>query len=411
MQAMQTKRIYLDNAATTPLCDAAAKAMAPYMESGTQAPFGNANSLHSIGREAFSALEDARARVARALKAHRPDEIVFTGGATESDNSAIVGMALGAREKARLAGKHGPFKVVTSRIEHEAVLETSHMLRALGFEFELVDNDGLGRVTPEALKRIVDENTLVVSVMAANNEVGTIQPIAALSAVCRKHGAPFHTDAVQAYGHIPLDVSALGVDALSVSAHKFHGPKGVGFLYCRKGLATEPLISGGAQERGYRAGTENLAGIVGMEAAARLAFGGNAADSSCEELAFSMAQARVHVASLRNYMARFIENEIPDIRINGSGTQHLPGILSVSFQGVSGEALLGLLDQQGVCASAGSACASGSLEPSHVLTAMGIPAEWAQGTIRFSFSAFTEQREVERACQVLRDAVHHLRNV
>lgn len=157
MQAMQTKRIYLDNAATTPLCHAAAKAMAPYMESGAQAPFGNANSLHSIGREAFSALEDARARVARALKAHRPDEIVFTGGATESDNSAIVGMALGAREKARLAGKHGPFKVVTSRIEHEAVLETSHMLRALGFEFELVDNDGLGRVTPEALKRVVDE--------------------------------------------------------------------------------------------------------------------------------------------------------------------------------------------------------------------------------------------------------------
>ena len=173
---MQTKRIYLDNAATTPLCDAAAKAMAPYMGSGTQAPIGNANSLHSIGREAFSALEDARARVARALKAHRPDEIVFTGGATESDNSAIVGMALGAREKARLAGKHGPFKGVTSRIEHEAVLETSHMLRALGFEFELVDNDGLGRVTPEALKRVVDENTLVVSVMAANNEVAPLNP-------------------------------------------------------------------------------------------------------------------------------------------------------------------------------------------------------------------------------------------
>ena len=180
---MQSKRIYLDNAATTPLCDAAAQAMAPYMEPGTQAPFGNANSLHSIGREAFSTLEDARARVARALKAHRPDEIVFTGGATESDNSAIVGMALGAREKARLAGKHGPFKVVTSRIEHEAVLETSHMLRGLGFEFEFVDNDGSGKVTPEALKRVVDENTLVVSVMAANNEVGAIEPVAELCGV------------------------------------------------------------------------------------------------------------------------------------------------------------------------------------------------------------------------------------
>lgn len=399
MPIMRNQEIcYLDNAATTKMHPRVFQAMEPYLAE----EFFNPSALYYPAQREKAVLEGARKYLARSIGA-RSSEIRFTSGGSEADNAALKGIALASQHK----GNH----IVVSSIEHHAVLESAHWLERRGFHVTYLPVNGDGMVSPESLERALTPETVVVSIMTANNEVGTIQPIAALSAVCRKHGVPFHTDAVQAYGHIPLDVSALGVDALSVSAHKFHGPKGVGFLYCRKGLATEPLISGGAQERGYRAGTENLAGIVGMEAAARLAFGGNAADSSCEELAFSMAQARVYAASLRNYMARDIENEIPDIRINGSGTQHLPGILSVSFQGVSGEALLGLLDQQGVCASAGSACASGSLEPSHVLTAMGIPAEWAQGTIRFSFSAFTEQREVERACQVLRDAVHHLRNV
>ncbi len=395
MQAMQTKRIYLDNAATTPLCDAAAKAMAPYMESGTQAPFGNANSLHSIGREAFSALEDARARVARALKARRPDEIVFTGGATESDNSAIVGMALGAREKARLAGKHGPFKVVTSRIEHEAVLETSHMLRALGFEFELVDNDGLGRVTPEALKRVVDENTLVVSVMAANNEVGTIEPVAELCGVAHAAGALFHVDAVQALGKIPVDLKGWGVDAASFSAHKVGGPKGVGVLYLAAKTPYVAYLPGGGQENGRRSGTQNVCGIAGAAAA----------------IGFAVAEQPAYAARARamrdDLYARLnaIKRVVPSVCVPCGSEEFLPNIVNVCVRGFESQTLILQLDMRGICISGGSACASGSLDPSHVLSALGVERNLAQGELRVSIGVENTQADIDAFFEAFKETI------
>lgn len=399
MPDMQNQEIcYLDNAATTKMHPLVFQAMEPYLAE----EFFNPSALYYPAQREKVVLEAARKYLAATLGA-RASEIRFTSGGSEADNAALKGIALANQSK----GNH----IVVSSIEHHVVLESAHWLERRGFHVTYLPVSGDGMVSPESLEQALTPETVVASVMTANNEVGTIQPIAALSAVCRKHGVPFHTDAVQAYGHIPLDVSTLGVDALSVSAHKFHGPKGIGFLYCKRGLKTEPLISGGAQERGYRAGTENLAGIVGMETAARLAFGDAKPNFPDETQSFSLARSKAHVEGLRNYMASYIEDTIEDVRFNGCESQRLPGILSVSFSNVSGEALLGLLDQHGVCASAGSACASGSLEPSHVLTAMGVPAEWAKGTIRFSFSAYTTQSEVERACHVLRDAVHHVRNV
>ena len=341
---MQTKRIYLDNAATTPLCDAAAKAMASYMESGTQAPFGNANSLHSIGREAFSALEDARARVARALKAHRPDEIVFTGGATESDNSAIVGMALGAREKARLAGKHGPFKVVTSRIEHEAVLETSHMLRALGFEFEFVDNDGLGRVTPEALKRVVDEHTLVVSVMAAN---------------------------------------------------KVGGPKGVGVLYLAAKTPYVAYLPGGGQENGRRSGTQNACGIAGAAAAIEFAV--------AEQPAYA-ARARAMRDDLYARLGA-IKRVVPSVCVPCGSEEFLPNIVNVCVRGFESQTLILQLDMRGICISGGSACASGSLDSSHVLSALGVERNLAQGELRVSIGVENTQADIDAFFEAFKEAI------
>ena len=280
-----------------------------------------------------------------------------------------------------------------------------------GIEVTSLPVNAEGAVSPESLALALRPDTVLVSVMTANNEVGTVQPIKELTALAHEHNVPFHTDAVQAYAHIPLNVKNLGVDALSVSAHKFHGPKGVGFLYCKRGLKTEPLISGGAQERGYRAGTENLAGIIGMTAAAQLAFGAKELEPTEAESLFAMEAASAHVRTLRNKMQQFICANIPNVQVNSCRNRCLPGILSVSFKGVSGEALLALLDQQGVCASAGSACASGSLEPSHVLTAMGVQPEWLRGTVRFSFSALTTEAEVEKACEILREAVQHLRAV
>ena len=392
------KCCYLDNAATTRMHPAVFEAMKPYLAE----EYFNPSALYYPAQGEKAALEGARKYLASTIGA-RASEIRFTSGGSEADNAALKGIALANQAK----GNH----LVVSAIEHHAVLESAHWLERRGFEVTYLPVNGEGAVSPESLERAITPRTVLVSVMTANNEVGTIQPIAALSAAAHEHGVPFHTDAVQAYGHIPLDVSALGADALSVSAHKFHGPKGIGFLYCRRGLKTEPLISGGAQERGYRAGTENLAGIKGMETAARLAFGAGALETADDASAFGMAHAAEYVRSLRNRMARFIVENIEDVRVNGSAQNVLPGILSVSFKGVPGEALLGLLDQNGVCASAGSACASGSLEPSHVLTAMGLAPEWAQGTIRFSFSAFTEEGEVDEACLVLRAAVDHVRNV
>ena len=388
---------YLDNAATTKMHPLVFKAMKPYLTEG----YFNPSALYYPAQGEKAVLEGARKYLAGTLGA-RTSEVRFTSGGSEADNAAIKGIALASQAK----GNH----LVVSSVEHHAVIESARWLERRGFQVTYLPVDEKGMVSPENLEQAITPQTVLVSIMTANNEVGTVQPIAALGKVCHKYGVPFHTDAVQAYGHIPLDVSALGVDALSVSAHKLHGPKGVGFLYVKRGLKTEPLISGGAQERGYRAGTENLAGIAGLEMAARLAFGDtSSADDDVSR--FAMGEAGKHVHGLRCRMAHYIEQNIEDVRINGDAESSLPGILSVSFGGISGEALLGLLDQNGICASAGSACASGSLEPSHVLTAMGLSPEWAKGTIRFSFSAFTGQEEVSKACRVLRDAVAHLRRV
>lgn len=387
--------IYLDNAATTQMTSDVYAAMKPYFCS----EYFNPSSLYAPAQHEKMVLERARTYLASTINA-RSSEIRFTSGGSEADNAALKGIALANQD----SGNH----IIVSSVEHHAVLESARWLERRGFEVTYLPVDASGVVDPESLRQAIRPDTILVSIMVANNEVGSVQPISVLAAIAREHGVPFHTDAVQAYGHIPLDVSQLGVDALSVSAHKFHGPKGVGFLYCKRGLKTEPLISGGAQERGYRAGTENLAAIAGMEKAAHLAFG-ECRTALNEEDTSDVCREAKRVWGLREQMRLYIEEFVDDVAVNGSQEKCLPGILSVSFKNVSGEALLALLDQKGICASAGSACASGSLEPSHVLTAMGVRPEWLRGTVRFSFSSKTTSEEVQKACVVLREAVCHLR--
>lgn len=389
--------IYLDNAATTQMTPDVYAAMKPFFCS----EYFNPSSLYAPAQHEKMALERARTYLASTINA-RSGEIRFTSGGSEADNAALKGIAL--------ANQDGGNHIIVSSVEHHAVLESARWLERRGFEVTYLPVDASGVVDPESLRRAIRSDTILVSIMVANNEVGSVQPISVLATITHEHGVPFHTDAVQAYGHIPLDVCQLGVDALSVSAHKFHGPKGAGFLYCKRGLKTEPLISGGAQERGYRAGTENLAAIVGMEKAAHLAFGDCGSAPNGEDVSGIYCAAK-KVWSLREQMRLYIEEFIDDAVVNGSQKKCLPGILSVSFKNVSGEALLALLDQKGICASAGSACASGSLEPSHVLTAMGVLPEWLRGTVRFSFSSLTTSDEVQKACVVLREAVCHLRAV
>lgn len=379
------KRIYLDNAATTPLSEAAAAAMAPYMQPGTEAPFGNANSLHTVGRDAFRALEDARAQVARTLRASRPNEIVFTSGATEADNAALVGIALGAAEQARLAGRHDAKRIVMSRIEHDAVLHASKMLTALGFEVCFVENDADARVTPEALASVVDENTLLVSVMAANNEVGTVNDVAALAKAAHAAGALFHTDAVQALGKIPVDLKAWGVDAASFSAHKVGGPKGVGILYLKTKTPFSAYLQGGGQEGGLRSGTQNVVGIVGLAAAF--------ADAVSAQPAFA-AQA----CELRDYLYERLavsKRVVATVHVPVQSDAFLPNIVNVCVKGVESQTLILQLDARGICVSGGSACSSASLAASHVLSAMDVPASLAQGELRISFSPSTTREDVD----------------
>lgn len=389
--------IYLDNAATTQMTPDVYAAMKPFFCS----EYYNPSSLYAPAQHEKMVLERARTYLASTINA-RSSEIRFTSGGSEADNAALKGIALANQDR----GNH----IIVSSVEHHAVLESARWLERRAFEVTYLPVDASGVVDPESLRRAIRSDTILVSIMVANNEVGSVQPISVLAAIAHEHGVPFHTDAVQAYGHIPLDVCQLGVDALSVSAHKFHGPKGAGFLYCKRDLKTEPLISGGAQERGYRAGTENLAAIVGMEKAAHLAFGDCGSAPNGEDVS-GIYYAAKKVWSLREQMRLYIEEIIDDAVVNGNQKKCLPGILSVSFKNVSGEALLALLDQKGICASAGSACASGSLEPSHVLTAMGVPPEWLRGTVRFSFSSLSTSDEVQKACVVLREAVCHLRAV
>lgn len=395
---MNNSVVYLDNAATTPLSPSVFKAMEPFLG----AEYFNASSSYQPAQTCRAAIEDARSFLARTLGA-RPAEVMFTSGGTEADNWALKGLALAHKKR----GKH----LIVSSIEHHAVLESAHWLEQQGFEVTYLPVTSSGVVSTAALESALRADTILVSIMAANNEVGTLEPIKELAACAHKQGALFHTDAVQAYGRIPLCVSELDVDALSISAHKIHGPKGVGLLYRRRGVSIEPLLHGGAQERGYRAGTENVAGIVGFANAAKALFETEGTKNS-QALAFSSTtiQAVETQVQLRNYLIEQLQ-AIPDVRINAFSAQRLPGIVSASFRGLSAETLLMCLDQVGICVSAGSACASGSLEPSHVLVAMGLESRWVQGTIRFSLSEHTTKEELDYALVHLKEIVERLRGV
>ena len=375
--------IYADNAATTKMCRTAIDAMLPCMER----EYGNPSSLYSLGQQAKEILEHARAEIAEVIHAD-PREIFFTSGGSEADNQAI-------RSAAALGKKAGKTHIISTAFEHHAVLHTLQKLEREGFEVMLlpVHEDGVVRVCE--LEAAIREDTCLVTVMYANNEIGTIQPIREIGAVCRQHGILFHTDAVQAVGHLPIDVQAEQIDLLSASAHKFHGPKGVGFLYARKGVRLTNLIDGGAQERGRRAGTENVAGIAGMAAALR-------------EAAAHMPENTAHLRALRD---RLIEGlrEIPHAALNGDAVKRLPGNVNFCFEGIEGESLLLLLDDRGICASSGSACTSGSLDPSHVLLAIGRVHDVAHGSLRLSLGEDATAEEVEYIIQNVKEVVEYLR--
>lgn len=385
--------IYLDNAATTPLCSAAAEAMAPYMQAAPDGAFGNANSLHSIGRDAFSALEDARVRVARALGAQRPDEIAFTSGATEADNAALVGLALAVRDRRRQRGDAVAGRVVVSRIEHHAVLHCAVMLKRLGFEVDFVDNDASGHISVEALERVMREDTLLVSIMAVNNEVGTVLDIAALAQAAHRRGALFHTDAVQALGKIPFNVGLLGVDAASFSSHKVGGPQGVGVLYLKTRTPFVPYMAGGGQERGIRSGTQNIAGILGCAAAIEHA------------VTFQPVFAK-RAAGFRDFLYRelcAIPKVSASVRLESG--DFAPHIVNVCVSGMESQTMILQLDLRGFCVSGGSACSSSSLDPSHVLAALGVKRNLAQGSLRISFGETTDRPDVVSFAEAFKEVV------
>ncbi len=387
--------VYLDNAATTPADLRVVEAMLPYFTER----FYNPSSFYGPSQDVHDALDEARAYLAATIGA-AAREVRFTSGGTEADNAALKGLVL--------ANAAGGRHVVISAIEHPAVSESARWLERQGFEVTRAPVDGEGVVTPEALSACLRADTCLVSIMMANNEIGTIEPIADLAACAHAAGALFHTDAVQAYGHIPVDVRALGVDALSVSAHKLSGPKGAGFLYCRRGVACEPVAHGGAQERGYRAGTENVPALVGFAAAARLAFGDEAAGAAAWRL---LEERSAHVGKLRDRLVAQVVGTVPDVRVSGptDPARRLAGHAHFCFKGISSEALLMRLDEVGVLASAGSACASGSLEPSPVLQAIGVEPEWIGGALRLTLSAATTEDDVSYAAAQLVDIVRDLR--
>lgn len=377
--------IYLDNAATTRVSDAALDAMLPYFRQ----QYGNPSSLYAFGQEAKEALERARATVAGVLNCE-PREIIFTSGGSEADNQAI-------RSAAAIGARAGKRHIISTAFEHHAVLHTLSKLEKEGFEVTLLDvhSDGLVRV--EELAAAIRPDTCLVTVMYANNEIGTIQPIADIGRVCRERGVLFHTDAVQAAGHLPIDVRAQNIDLLSLSAHKFHGPKGVGALYARRGIALTNLIEGGAQERGRRAGTENTAGIVGMAAA-------------LDEAARNMERDSAKMTALRDRLIAGL-SQIPHSALNGDAERRLPGNVSFCFEGIEGESLLLLLDDKGVCASSGSACTSGSLDPSHVLLAIGRPHEVAHGSLRLTLSGETSEEDIDYTIKAVTEVVAYLRSI
>ena len=376
--------IYADNAATTRMSQTAIRAMLPYMDQ----IYGNPSSLHSVGQAAMEALTEARTRVAAALGAASPREITFTSGGSEADNQAIRSVAVWGKRK-------GKTHIISTAFEHHAVLHTLKKLEKEGFTVTYLDVHENGLVTPEQVEAAITPETCLVTVMYANNEIGTIQPIRQIGAVCRKAGVLFHTDAVQAVGHIPVNVQEDNIDLLSLSAHKFHGPKGVGVLYAKKGVILSNLIEGGAQERGKRAGTENLPGIMGMTAA-------------LEEAIRELPETMPRLTQLRDRLIAGLR-EIPHGAVNGDLEHRLPGNVSFCFEGIEGESLLLLLDDGGVCASSGSACTSGSLDPSHVLLAIGRPHEVAHGSLRLSLDRDTTAEDVETIIRVTRQVVEQLR--
>ena len=379
-------RIYADNAATTKMSKAAIEAMLPCLDEN----YGNPSSLHTVGQRAAESLLSARERIAACLGC-TAREITFTSGGSEADNQALVSAAHWGLRKGK---KH----IVSTAFEHHAVLHTLDALKKQGFEVTLLDVHENGLVTAQQVREAIRPDTCLVSVMFANNEVGTIQPIAEIGAVCRELGVPFHTDAVQAVGHVPVNVVEQNIDMLSLSAHKFHGPKGIGVLYVRKGtVPLENLIYGGAQERGKRAGTENIPAIMGMAAA-------------LEEAYAHMPENAARMTAVRD---RLIEGllKIPHTILNGDATQRLPGNVNVCFEGIEGESLLLLLDDKGVCASSGSACTSGSLDPSHVLLALGRPHEIAHGSLRLSISEENTLEDADYIVQAVTEVVTYLRNM
>ena len=376
-------RIYLDHAATTAVSPEVLREMLPFM---TEC-FGNAASIHGTGREAHRALDRARKQVAAVLGA-QPQEIYFTSGGSESDNWAVKGVAWAARGR----GKH----VITSAVEHHAVLNACAWLEGMGFEVTRLPVDALGRVDPDSVARALRPDTVLISVMTANNEIGTLQPIREIGEIARSRGVPFHTDAVQAAGHIPVNVEELQVDLLSLSAHKFHGPKGVGVLYVRRGTKLDSLIHGGAQERGLRAGTPNVPGAVGLAKALELA-------------AASLPESADRVRALRDQLIREIRARIPDAVLNGDPERRLPGNVHFSFPGVDGEALLLRLDLAGIACSGGSACTSGAQEPSHVLAAIGQAPELAKGGLRMTLGEENTPEEIKEVLRVLPEIVQDLK--
>ena len=377
--------IYADNAATTKMSRAAIDAMLPYMESA----YGNPSSLYRLGQEAKEAIENARARVAACLGCEAR-EIYFTSGGSEADNQAIRSAALNGAKKDK---KH----LISTAFEHHAVLHTLKQLEKEGFEVTLLDVGSKGLVTAEQVKAALRPDTALVTIMFANNEIGTVQPIREIGAVCREAGVPFHTDAVQAAGHLPIDVRADNIDLLSLSAHKFHGPKGCGVLYARRGFPLRNLIEGGAQERNRRAGTENGPAIMGLAAALEEACAGM--DARAEKL---NALSKRLIAGLR---------KIPYAELNGDEFQRLPGNVNFCFEGIEGESLLLLLDDKGIAASSGSACTSGSLDPSHVLLAIGRPHEVAHGSLRLTLGEDATEEEVDYIIRAVTEVVTYLRNM
>lgn len=378
-------RVYADNAATTQMTPEVLEAMYTCMKE----TYGNPSSLHTIGQEAAEVLLDARERVAKCLGAD-PKDIIFTSGGSEADNQAIISAA-------KLGERKGKKHIISTAFEHHAVLHTLNKLEKEGFEVTLLDVHENGLITAEEVKNAIREDTALVTIMFANNEIGTVQPIKEIGAVCQEAGVLFHTDAVQAAGHLAIDVVDMNIDMLSLSAHKFHGPKGVGVLYVKKGILLTNIIEGGAQERGKRAGTENIPGIVGMAKALELAVA-------------KIPENAAYVSALRDKLIDGLQ-KIPHSKLNGDAKKRLPGNVNFCFEGIEGESLLLLLDMKGIEASSGSACTSGSLDPSHVLLALGLPHEVAHGSLRLSLSEMTTEEQVDYMIQEIPGVIEYLRNM